>query len=93
MFDNCYDCCYNLVKLMKGYEKKMHRLDKRFGDIAVEKGYITLEQLIEALSTQATENVSKKEHHLIGAILRQKGYMGLTQIDDVLRIMFENKYA
>jgi hypothetical protein len=40
--------------------------DKRFGVIAVEKRFITKEQLFEALKTQVEEDLLGKPHTLIG---------------------------
>ena len=56
----------------------------RFGTIAVEKGFLTKEQLLEALSIQAKENIETDTHRLIGQILLDLGYMTEDQIDDVL---------
>jgi hypothetical protein len=60
-------------------------LDKRFGTIAVEKGFITPDQLIEALTVQVMENLKVKKHKLIGAILREKKFMTIQEIDEVLK--------
>jgi len=62
-------------------------LDQRFGSIAVKKGFITSEQLIEALSIQATENVEKDTHRIIGAILREKTYISIEQLNEILNEM------
>jgi len=62
-------------------------LDRRFGNIAVQKGFITSEQLIEAITVQVSENVEKDQHRLIGTILREMGYVSIDQIDEVLKEM------
>jgi hypothetical protein len=62
-------------------------LDKRFGVTAVEKGFITIDQLFEALKTQITEEIEKKEHRLIGRILYDMESLTLSQIDEVLDSM------
>ena len=62
-------------------------LDLRFGSIAVKKGFITSEQLIEVLSIQATENVENNMHRIVGTILREKKYLTIEQIDEVLKEM------
>jgi len=49
--------------------EKLTPTDKRFGMVAVEKGYITKELLLEALKIQVEENVEKGSHRLIGEIL------------------------
>ena len=56
----------------------------RFGKIAVEMGFITAEQLKEALAEQAEDNLSKKPHRLIGNIFFRNGWMTGEQIDIAL---------
>jgi predicted nucleotide-binding protein (sugar kinase/HSP70/actin superfamily) len=63
------------------------RLDKRFGTVAIEKGFITLENLIEAIKIQVTENLESSEHRLIGQILWEKGYITTEQINEVIESM------
>jgi hypothetical protein len=59
-------------------------LEKRFGIFAVEKGFVTADQVIEALKTQVIEDLEKGRHRLIGRILLEKGLITLSQIDSVL---------
>lgn len=59
-------------------------LEKRFGILAVEKGFVTADQVIEALKTQVIEDLEKGKHRLIGRILLEKGLITLSQIDSVL---------
>lgn len=63
------------------------RLDKRFGIVAVENGFITSEQLIEAMKTQVYEDLEGSKHRLIGEILQEKEYITTIQIDEVLKFM------
>jgi hypothetical protein len=63
------------------------RIEKRFGTIAVEKGYITIDQLMDALDIQVRENVSRKRHRLIGKILYDLGFITIDQIERVLASM------
>jgi hypothetical protein len=58
--------------------------DKRFGVIAVEKRFITKEQLFEALKIQVEEDLSGKPHTLIGIILIRLGYLTHDQADEIL---------
>ena len=62
-------------------------VENRFGSIAVDKGYITAPQLIEALTLQAKENVEEGKHTLLGEILVKKGHMTQEQVEDVLNTM------
>jgi hypothetical protein len=56
----------------------------RFGIAAIDKGFITAEQLIEALKTQVIGAIEKKEHKLIGTILLEMGLVTREQIDEVV---------
>ena len=56
----------------------------RFGIIAVNKGYATAEQVIEALNIQVKEDISIGKHRKIGMILLEQGDLTLVQIDEVL---------
>ena len=58
--------------------------EKRFGLIAVGKGFITLEQLVEAMKIQIEEDVSDSDHRLIGEILVGLGAMNVSQVMEVL---------
>lgn len=62
---------------------------KRFGDIALSRGFITAEQLKEALEEQQNEDRSEKTHRLIGRILFDKGLMTPGQIEEVLNDLFK----
>ncbi len=57
---------------------------KRFGVIAIEKGFITAEQLIHAIEDQIRDEIGQERHRLIGKILCEKGYMTKPQCDEVL---------
>jgi len=63
------------------------KLDKRFGAVAIEKGFITLENLIEAMKIQILENLQGIDHRLVGQILWEEGYIKTEQINEVLKSM------
>lgn len=65
-------------------------LEKRFGILAVEKGLITSDQVIDAMRIQILEDVEKGKHRLIGLILLEQGVLSLGQIDEVLKTMGKN---
>ncbi len=67
--------------------KETQYLEKRFGIVAVENGFITAEQLIDALKVQILEDVENGKHRLIGRILLEQKAMPLEQIDKVLDIL------
>ena len=56
----------------------------RFGMVAVEKGFITGHQLVEAGVIQVREDVEGKPHRPIGEILVELGYMRPSQVQVVL---------
>ena len=53
----------------------MKQIEKRFGTIAVEKGFITIDQLLDALEVQVREDLAGKKHRLIGKILYDLGFL------------------
>lgn len=60
------------------------QFEKRFGVIAIEKGFITAEQLIEAIKIQVMEDIEDGKHRLIGRILLEQELITIPQIDEVL---------
>jgi hypothetical protein len=63
------------------------QIDRRFGLAAVEKDFITVDQLFEAIKIQIREELERGEHRLIGRILFDMGVMKLPQIDEVLETL------
>jgi len=63
------------------------KLDKRFGSVAVDKGFITIENLYEAMKIQILENLSGSVHRPIGQILWEEGYIKTEEIKEVLKTM------
>jgi hypothetical protein len=53
---------------------------RKFGEIAIEEGFITQEQLDEALKRQ------KEEQRLIGQILVELGFLTTVQLDRIIQI-------
>ena len=64
----------------------LEKFERRFGSVAIEKGFITAEQIIEILKIQVTENLEGK-HRPIGAILLSQQLMTLEQIEEVLKTL------
>jgi hypothetical protein len=63
-------------------------LEKRFGTVAVERGFITIDQLSKAIKAQLTDNLEEgKGHRRLGTILLGQGAITRTQIDEVLSLM------
>ena len=59
-------------------------IDIRFGIAAVRKGFVTKDQILDALDIQLTENLSMEKHRLIGTILIDQGHLTSAQITEVL---------
>jgi hypothetical protein len=67
---------------------KAEHVELRFGIIAREMGFISSEQLVDALKIQVMEEAENNKHRRIGTILLEKGLITSTQIEEiVLNIM------
>ena len=66
-------------------------LEKRFGVVAFEKGFVTGEQVLEAMSIQVKADLEEKEHLPIGGILVSLGYMKDSEADEVLVAMMKDE--
>jgi len=55
--------------------------------VAIEKGFVTLENLYDAMKIQIRENLDGSDHRLIGQILWEEGYIEIEQINEVLKTM------
>jgi hypothetical protein len=65
----------------------LQNLERRFGITAVKEGFITADQLIEALSIQIMEDLEESRHRLIGEILFEKQYLTAVQIKKVFKLL------
>lgn len=70
---------------------KIKQYEKRFGVIALEKGFITADDLIKALTIQANENIKKGHHRLIGEILLGMELMSAKQIEEVVSAIIRER--
>jgi len=61
----------------------------RFGQIAVELGFINEAQLAEALARQVHQELDGQGHRLLGEILFEKEWMSAPQIDHVMTALFK----
>jgi len=66
------------------------RAGSRFGKLALENGFITAQQLSEALHEQQSQGQSahKTSRKQIGSIFFEKGWMNSKQIEVVLKELF-----
>jgi len=58
---------------------------RRFGFIAIEKGFIKADHLFEALMRQRAQETGGLERRPLGMILKDLGYLSVSQIDEVLQ--------
>ena len=58
--------------------------DPRFGQIAVEKNFVTSEQVKQALLEQVEDNFAQKPQRQLRRILLEKGWMNDQQVEAVL---------
>ena len=61
---------------------------KFFGEVALEKRFVTAEQLYKALTVQARNKVEGKLDKQLGQILLELGYLDADQISEVLDILY-----
>ena len=74
---------------MADVPKKIEVYEKRFGNIAIDMGFLTLDELINALEIQVQEEIDKGERRLIGQILLELKVMTSDQIKQVLANLFD----
>ena len=71
--------------------EQIETYEERFGNIAIAKGFITPEELLDALRIQVQEETEKKQHRLIGQILLEQGVISGEQIQQVLAELFSRE--
>ncbi len=89
----------DMYNLMEEYKVKngvyIKKLSKKycpqFGKIAVDMGFVTAEQLTEAIAEQVEDILSKKPRRLIGSISFEHGWITRDQIDFVVYELFEQE--
>jgi hypothetical protein len=64
----------------------------RFGMVAVNRGYVTPNQLKEALAEQVDDDLATRPHRLLGNIFFEKNLMNLNQIEEVLDELVMEKF-
>lgn len=61
---------------------------KFFGEVALERRFVTPDQLYEALTHQARAKVEGRSEKLLGQILLELGYMSEDQVRQVLDVLY-----
>ena len=69
---------------MSGIPDELKMCERRFGNIAIEKGFITSDDLTEALKIQVQEEFEFQDRRLIRQILFGLDKMTVDQIKEVL---------
>ena len=64
---------------------------KLFGEVALEERFVTSDQLLEALTSQAKDKAEGKPERLLGQILLELGYLTEVQITNVLDVLYPVK--
>lgn len=62
-------------------------IEPRFGDMAISKKFISVRQLVHALSTQVKEEFESGRRRLVGEILVDQGDMNPLQVKETLDAM------
>ena len=75
--------------LNKNKRKGIGLPQRRFGFIAIEKGFVKADQLYEALLRQRVQETEEADRRPLGMILKDLGYLSVSQIDEVLQTLEE----
>jgi hypothetical protein len=67
---------------------KIEHYEKRFGIIAIEKGFITADDLVKGLTVQVEEDLRRISHRLLGEIFFDMGVMTDRQVEEVVSQIF-----
>jgi hypothetical protein len=73
----------NEQKSLKHY-KGIDLPQRRFGLIAIERGFIKADQLYEALMRQRAQETGGAERRPLGMILKDLDYLSVSQTDEIL---------
>ena len=65
------------------HRKGIDLRERRFGLIAIEKGFIKADQLYEALMRQRAKETGGTERRPLGMIVKDLGYLSVFQIDEI----------
>jgi hypothetical protein len=61
--------------------------ERRFGFIAIEKGFIKADQLYEGLMRQRSQETEGAERRPLGLLLKDLGYLSIAQLNEVLQTL------
>jgi hypothetical protein len=61
--------------------------DMRFGNLAVEKGFITIDQLVAMRNSQFMTSMTEGSRKSIGMILLEEGFINMGQVNEVIQTL------
>lgn len=70
-------------------KKYLDDFTHRFGTLAVELGFVTIQQVLEVICEQVMDNHYRKQQKKIGRLMIEKGLMSSKQVDEVLEKLAE----
>lgn len=73
------------------YKRVQNEYYPRSGHIAVMMGFITIEQLKDAINEQIDDDIAERPHRFIGEILFDKGWITKEQIDIILDELYKEE--
>ena len=66
---------------------KIEKSQIHFGMVAIEKGFVTADQVLRVLDKQIEEDSSKGSHKWIGTLLLEEGAITSVQLEEVLQTL------
>lgn len=71
----------------KRSELETEPIERRFGVIAIKKGFVSPEQVIKAMEIQVNEDLSIGKHRQIGMILLDQGLISHLQLNEIIQTL------
>ena len=68
---------------------QIEHYEKRFGLLAIEKGFISSEELMRAQAIQAREDIENNRYRLMGEIMFYQDIMSAGQIEEVVKVVVQ----
>ncbi len=81
----------NISEKIDAFKNLSKQYKPRFGDIAIDKGFVTEKQINEAITEQDVDALFNKPHRFVGSILFEHGWITKKQIDIVVNELYEQE--
>ena len=78
---------------MSELPEEIKNYERRFGNIAIEMGFTTPDQVAAALRTQVQDEAERRERRLIGQILFDMKALTSEQIELILAELFNTEHS